>query len=136
MSQQLVEKLQQLSISDSTLISEVLSEPVFNSVSPTVIDSDSSIKTVEQSPYPTGLRNVASIFPDLLLGLINAAPEIPLTGAQRGLVLSITPQGFIVHWPGRRLDDIYSDSSRVDAMAEILPFQDGDTLPEDQHSST
>jgi hypothetical protein len=49
MSQQLVEKLQQLLISDSTLISEVLLEPVFNSVSPTVIDSNSSIKTVEQS---------------------------------------------------------------------------------------
>jgi hypothetical protein len=68
MSQQLVEKLQQLLISDSTLISEVLLELVFNSVSPTVIDSDSSIKMAEQSPYPTGLCNVTSIFQDLLLG--------------------------------------------------------------------
>jgi hypothetical protein len=64
------------------------------------------------------------------------AQEIPLTGAQRGLVLSITPQGLIIHWPGSCLDDSYLDSSWVIAMAEILPYQDEDSLPGDNHGST
>jgi hypothetical protein len=51
-------------------------------------------------------------------------------------VLSVTPQGFIVHWPRSYLDDSYPDSSRVIAMAEILPYQDGDSLLSDDHSST
>jgi hypothetical protein len=129
---QLAEKFQRLSTSDLTRISKFISEPIFNTVSP--IDSDSNSRPAEQSPY--GLCNAASIFQDLLLGRINAAPEIPLTGAQRGLVLSLTPQGFVVHWPGRRPDYVHADSSRVVVMAEILPFQDGEALPEDQHSLT
>jgi hypothetical protein len=67
---------------------------------------------------------------------MNLAQEIPLTGAQRGLVLSNTPQGFIVHWPGSCPDNSYPDSSRVIAMAEILPYQDGDVLPGDDRGST
>jgi hypothetical protein len=51
-------------------------------------------------------------------------------------VLSITPQGFIAHWPGSHPDDFYLDSSWVIAMVEILPCQDGDSLLSDDHSST
>jgi hypothetical protein len=51
-------------------------------------------------------------------------------------VFSITQQDFIVHWPRSCPDNSYPDPSRVIAMAEILPYQDGDSLPGDNHGST
>jgi hypothetical protein len=56
--------------------------------------------------------------------------------AQKRHVLSVTSQCFIVHWPRSRPDDSYPDSSQVIAMVEILPYQDGDSLPGDDHGST
>ena len=54
--------------------------------------------------------------------------EIPLTGAQRGFVLSITPEGGIVHWPGARPNTSLIGPSRLVGMVELLPYQDGRTL--------
>jgi hypothetical protein len=64
--------------------------------------------------------------------------DIPLTGAQKGLVLSITPEGGIIHWSGARPGTSSTDSSRLVGMVELLPYQDGRTLPADNsdHGST
>ena len=58
--------------------------------------------------------------------------EIPLTGAQRGLVFSATSEGNIVHWPGVRPFNDPSVSSRLVGMNRMmsrLPFQVGTPLP-------
>ena len=59
-------------------------------------------------------------------------------GAQIGLVLSITPEGGIVHWPGARPDTSLTDPSHLVGIVELLPYQDGRTLPVDNndHGST
>ena len=49
-------------------------------------------------------------------------------GAQRGLILSITPKGGIIHWPGARPDTSLTDPSRLVDMVELLPYQDSRTL--------
>ena len=62
--------------------------------------------------------------------------EIPLTGAQKGLVLSFTPQGYIVHWSDALPGTSSIDPSRLVGMVELLPYQDGSTLPtDDDHGS-
>ena len=48
--------------------------------------------------------------------------EIPLIGAQRGLVLSITPEGGIVHWLGALHDTSLIDTSRLVGMVELLSY--------------
>lgn len=55
--------------------------------------------------------------------------EIPLTGAQRGLVFSATSEGNIVHWPGVRPFNDPSVSSRLVSMVSRLPFQVSTPLP-------
>ena len=63
--------------------------------------------------------------------------EIPLTGAQRGLVFSATSEGNIVHWLGVRPFNDPSVSSRLVGMMSRLPFQVGTPLPiiEDEGST-
>lgn len=51
-------------------------------------------------------------------------------------MLTATPQGFIVHWPESRPTNSSSDSSWMVAMDEILPYQDGDSLPSEDESAT
>jgi hypothetical protein len=133
---QLVDKFSRLSISDSIQILEVSKEFDFGTVMTEEINPESNLGFTSEvlSPYPLGLCNAIFIYQELLQGRVNPAQEIPLTGAQRGHVLSVTLQGFIVHWPGSHPDDSYPDSSRVIAMAEILPYQDGDSLPGDDHT--
>jgi hypothetical protein len=113
MMDQLVENFSQLLISDSIQISEVPNEFDSSSVTPEEINQESNLGSTPEvpNPYPLGPCNATFVYQDLLQGQVNLTQEIPLTGAQRGLVLSITPQGFIVHWPRSRLDDSYPDSS-------------------------
>ena len=88
--------------------------------------------------FPLGLNNSAPIYQDTISYLMQFEQEIPLTGAQKGLVLSITPKGGIVHWPGARPDTSSIDPSRLVGMVELLPYQDSRTLPadNDDHGST
>ena len=91
----------------------------------------------EPSCFPLGLKNTASIYQDTIRYLMQSEQEIPLTGAQKGLVLSITPEEGIVHWSGARPSTSSIDPSRLVGMVELLPYQDGNTLPADSdHGST
>lgn len=78
---------------------------------------------------------MASAFQELIQPLLQSELEIPLIGAQKGLVLSITPEDGIVHWPGARLLTTMLDPSRLVDMVEILPYQDGNTLPSEDLGS-
>ena len=53
--------------------------------------------------------------------------RIPLTGAQEGLVLTITSQDYIIHWSGSIPED--SGTQLVDNVMTIaLPYQEGDSI--------
>ena len=53
--------------------------------------------------------------------------RIPLKRAQEGLVITITSQDCIVHWPGSVPED--SSTRLVDATTiAILPYQEGDSI--------
>ena len=52
---------------------------------------------------------------------------MPLKGAQKGLVLTITSQDYIVHWPSSIPED--SGTQLVDNATTIaLPYQEGDSI--------
>lgn len=52
---------------------------------------------------------------------------VPLKGAQEGLVLTVTPQDYIVHWPNSTLE---ANSTQPINSTEILPYQEGETIDE------
>jgi hypothetical protein len=55
--------------------------------------------TRKLSHLPTGLNNVARAYQDLLQNMVGLAWRLCLTGAQEGLVLTITSKDCLVHWP-------------------------------------
>ena len=59
---------------------------------------------------------------------------MPLKGAQEGLILTITSQDCIVHWPGSVPED--DDTQLVDdTTTTTLPYQEGDSIC-DRETST
>jgi hypothetical protein len=80
---QLVEKLSQLLISDSTQISKVPKEINFGLTTPEEINPESNLGSTPKvsGPYPLGLRNAAFTYQDSIQSQVNPAQEIPLTGA-------------------------------------------------------
>jgi hypothetical protein len=61
----------------------------------------------------------------LLQEAAGSVREVPLTGAQEGLILTITPQNCLVHWP---VSVFGSGDIRLVGEAMILPNQEGSTL--------
>ena len=60
-------------------------------------------------------------------GSLDPVLRMPLKGAQEGLVLTITSQDCIVHWPGSVLED--SGTRLVGTTTTtILPYQEGDSI--------
>ena len=53
--------------------------------------------------FPFGLHNMARSYQAQLEGSLDPVLRMPLKGAQEGLVLTITSQDCIIHWPGSRL---------------------------------
>lgn len=50
---------------------------------------------------------------------------MPLKGAQEGLVLTVTSQDYIVHWPDSTFE---INSTRPADSTEILPYQEGNSI--------
>jgi hypothetical protein len=48
---------------------------------------------------PTRLNNVARIYRDLLRKIAGLVRSLRLTKAQEGLILTVTSQDYLVHWP-------------------------------------
>ena len=60
-------------------------------------------------------------------GFLDPVLRMPLKGAQEGLVLTITSQDYIVHWPGSVPED--SGTQLVGTTTTtILPYQEGDSI--------
>ena len=60
-------------------------------------------------------------------GSLDPVLIMPLKGAQEGLILTITSQDCIVHWPGSVPED--SSTRLVDTTTTtILPYQEGDSI--------
>jgi hypothetical protein len=70
----------------------------------------------------TGLNNVARAYQDLLQKAAGLVRRLRLTGAQEGLVLTVTSQDCLVHWP-----DTFPQSSNTRLVEEAitLPYQEG-----------
>jgi hypothetical protein len=77
----------------------------------------------KSSPFPFGLHDMATSYQILLQGSVSPVQRVPLIGAQEGLVLTITSQDYIVHWPGSIPGD--NNTWLVDTTM-ILPYQEGD----------
>ena len=55
--------------------------------------------------FPFGLHNMARSYQAQLEGSLDLVFRMPLKGAQEGLVLTITSQDCIIHWPGSVPED-------------------------------
>jgi hypothetical protein len=134
---QLAKEFSHLSISDLTRAREVVTQQ--DSHSKTFrLEVPSEVQVKDLLHFPLGLHNSASIFQDTISFFVQSKQEIPLTGAQKGQVLSITLEGGIVHWLGARPDTSSTDPSCLVGMVELLPYQDGNTLlaNNSEHGST
>ena len=81
----------------------------------------------KSSPFPFGLHNVAKSYQARPEGSLDPVLRMPLKGAQEGLVLTITSQDCIVHWPSYIPED--SNTRLVGTTATtILPYQEGDSI--------
>jgi hypothetical protein len=76
-------------------------------------------------PFPLGLNSMATSYQALLQGSTSPVQRVPLTGAQEGLVLTITSQDYIVHWSGSIPKD---NSTRLVSTTTVLPYQEGDSI--------
>ena len=77
-------------------------------------------------PFPFGLHNTKTSYQTWPEGSLDPVLRMPLKGAQEGLVLTITSQDCIVHWPGSVPED--SGTRLVDTTTAILPYQEGDSI--------
>ena len=72
-------------------------------------------------PFLFGLNNMETSYQAELERSLNPVLGIPLTGAQEGLVLTVTSQDCIIHWPGSVPKD--SSTRLVDTTTTIaLPY--------------
>ena len=78
-------------------------------------------------PFPFGLDNMETSYRAQFERSLNPVLGIPLTGAQKGLVLTVTSQDCIIHWPGSVPKD--SSTRLVDTTTTTaLPYQEGDSI--------
>jgi hypothetical protein len=77
------------------------------------------------SPFPFGLHNMATSYQALLQDSASPIWRIPLTGAQEGLVLTVTSQDYTIQWLGSISED---GNSRLVDTTIVLPFQEGDSI--------
>ena len=77
--------------------------------------------------FPFGLHNTTTSYQARHKASPDPVLRMPLEGAQEGLILTITSQDCIVHWPGSVPED--SETRLVDTMmTTILPYQEGDLI--------
>ena len=89
---QLTEKFSHLSISDSTQTQEVTINHDSYSDTSLLFGLEIPYEVQLEDPvhFPLGLKNSASIYQDTISHLMQSEQEIPLAGAQRGLVFHYT----------------------------------------------
>ena len=88
----------------------------------------------KSSSFPFGLDNMAKSYQGQVERSFNPRFGIPLTGAQEGLVLTITSQDCIIHWPGSVPEDSGTQLVGTSTTA-ILPYQEGDSIYDTEAST-
>jgi len=81
--------------------------------------------SMKLGPLPIGLNNIARSYQDPLQEVAGPVRRLRLTGAQEGLILTMTSQDCLVHWPGPIPRS--SNAQLVDETA-VLPYQKGSML--------
>ena len=77
--------------------------------------------------FPFGLHNTATSYQARPKGSPDPVLRMPLEGAQEGLILTITSQDCIIHWPGSVPED-GSTQLVGTTTTTILPYQEGDSI--------
>lgn len=95
MLEDLTEKITNFSISNSIQSQRQLQQHESHLDTSTLSESDSLLPI----QLHFGLRNSTSVYQELILKMNCHNHQIPLVGAQQGLVFTATPEGNIVHWP-------------------------------------
>ena len=76
----------------------------------------------KSDPFLFRLQNMAKSYQAWLEGSLDPVLRMPLKGAQEGLILTITSQDCVVHWPGSVPED--SGTRLVGTTTTtILPYQ-------------
>jgi hypothetical protein len=125
---QLAEEFSHLLISNPTRTREVITQQDSHS-DMSGLEVPSEVQAGDLLRFPLGLNNSASIFQDMISHIVQSEQDIPLTGTQKGLVLSITPEGGIVHWSVAQPDTSSTDPSRLVGMVNscltrmVEPYQ-------------
>jgi hypothetical protein len=73
------------------------------------------VSSKKLSRFPTRLDNVTKAYQGLLRSMADRAQKLHLTGAQEGLVLTVTPEDCLVHWPGT-----YPQNSNTRLVEEVI----------------
>ena len=84
------------------------SKTIFIAKEPSLIGlRDATTIVKEYNPYDSkknsgtyGLYNTASIYQHFTQDKMNSTRKILLEGAQEGMIMIVTPQDCVVHWPG------------------------------------
>ena len=79
----------------------------------------------KSGPLPIGLNNIARSYQDPLQEVAGPVRRLRLTGAQEGLILTMTSQDCLVHWPG---PIPRSSNARLVDETAVLPYQKGSML--------
>jgi hypothetical protein len=87
---------------------------------------------MKSGPFPFELDNMAKSNQALLQEEAGPVRRVPLTGAQEGLVLTITPQDYIVHWSA--LNSENNDTLPIGTTI-VLPYQEGNTICDTEAST-
>lgn len=142
---QLTKKVSQLTVSDPTQVPEQtdFDSKIYGTQSPfpfglrnTAVtyrdhNPDTSSRynsATHPSTFPLGFSNSMSTFQDQLWNQVGPMRRISLIGAQEGLVLTITPQDCLVHWPGSTPKRRHS---QLTSLAWVLPYQEGGPICEE-----
>ena len=133
----LAEKMTKLSTSDTTrnkeeneyeTDSEKEIQPdsmtIFTAQEPSLIGlGDTTTIAKGYDPYNSkknlgtyGLRNAASVYQHFTQNKMNSARRILLEGAQEGMIMTVTPQDCVVHWPGSFTSSKVQTSTRVEVI--------------------
>ena len=102
------------------------SKTIFTAKEPSQIGlGDATTIMKEYNPYDFkknsgtyGLYNTASIYQHFTQDKMNSARKILLEGAQEGMIMTITLQDCVVHWPG----SFTSSKAQTSTYVEELPY--------------
>ena len=125
-------KMEHDSNSDKEMEHNPNSDAIFKTKEPHLIGlEDTTMIMKEYNPYNSrknsgtyGLYNTASIYQHFTQDKMNSARKILLEGAQEGMIMTVTPQDCVVHWPG----SFTSSKAQTSTYIEELPYQEGKEL--------